>query len=82
MSVGGVENAPQNAFSATHTAGWKMRADYVIPSRFGLQVEQTAIFWPSKSEPHYHLVGPGLQSSDHRLVWADFTLIDKDDDKK
>lgn len=74
VSVGGVENAPNNQFAATHTADWKMRADYVIPSTFGIQVEQTAVFWPSKSDANYHLVGPGLQSSDHRLVWSDITL--------
>ena len=70
-SVGGVENASSNSFSATHTADWSMRADYVLPSTFGLTVEQTAVYWPSEADVNYGLVGPGLQSSDHRLVWLD-----------
>ena len=74
-SKGGVENAPDSIYSANHTAHWKMRADYVIPSTFGIQVEDTAVFWPDSSDPHYGLVGPGVQSSDHRLVWADIELI-------
>lgn len=73
-SLGGVENASTNDFAATHTADWRMRADYVLPSVFGTTVEETKVFWPSETDVNYHLVGPGLQSSDHRMVWADMTM--------
>ncbi|WP_143247580.1 choice-of-anchor J domain-containing protein [Agaribacterium haliotis] len=79
-SAGGQENSPDNEFAPMHTADWAMRADYVIPSVYGIQVEQTAVYWPASSDVNYDLVGPGVQSSDHRLVWLDATLSGTDDD--
>jgi hypothetical protein len=74
ISIGGDENGGATEFSASHTADWRMRADYVLPSSFGLEVEQTAVYWPSEADEYYYLVGPGVQSSDHRLVYLDATF--------
>ncbi len=62
-------------FSANHTAGWGMRADYVLPSRSGFKLENSGIFWPEKKSPLHRLVSTRSASSDHRLVWADLTII-------
>lgn len=78
-SIGAVENDPENENAPQHTADWMMRADYVLPSVYGLELEQTGVFWPGRADVLYRLVGPGLQSSDHRLVFADFTVVDVDD---
>jgi len=75
-SVGGVENDPDNTNSVTHTADWMMRADYVLPSVYGLAVDQTAVFWPGRADVLYRLVGPSVKSSDHRLVFADISITD------
>lgn len=75
-STGAVENDPDNENAPNHTADWQMRADYVLPSQFGLDVEQTAVFWPGQADALYPLVGPGVQSSDHRLVYADLKMAD------
>jgi len=73
-SLGGVDNDPANENSVNHTADWKMRADYVLPSVWGTKVEQTAVYWPGRADVNYRLVGPGVKSSDHRLVWVDLTF--------
>lgn len=59
------------AHVAAHTASWRMRADYVIPSRCGLEVIDAGVFWPPKGAPGYALVASRGASSDHRLVWVD-----------
>ncbi|MEM7218645.1 MAG: endonuclease/exonuclease/phosphatase family protein [Pseudomonadota bacterium] len=50
-----------------------LRIDYVLPSRFGLDVVCGGVFWPRPWEDTYRLVGSGypVVSSDHRLVWLD-----------
>lgn len=58
------ENAPQ------HTAGWRMRVDYVLPSAT-LNVNDSGVFWPITSDPLYRLIKDRESSSDHRLVWID-----------
>lgn len=76
-SAGGEAHSTDNRFAATHTADWRMRADYVLPSTFGLALEQSAVFWPIRTDELYPLIGPGVQSSDHRLVWNDLTITEK-----
>ncbi len=52
-----------------------LRVDYLLP-RKSLQVCGSGVFWPLKSDPLSRLVdGGGVPppSSDHRLVWLDFT---------
>ncbi|MCE6991541.1 endonuclease/exonuclease/phosphatase family protein [Dyadobacter sp. CY323] len=69
-SKGGAEHSASNAFSRNHTAFWRMRADYVLPSKKGFQVLDSGVFWPAKNEPMAELVEKRESSSDHRLVWV------------
>lgn len=69
-SKGGAEYTPQNPFGVNHTAFWRMRADYVLPSKFGFKVIDSGVFWPAKGEPMSELVEKRESSSDHRLVWV------------
>nr|WP_189434334.1 endonuclease/exonuclease/phosphatase family protein [Alishewanella longhuensis] len=73
-SLGGAEHTPDNPKAAFHTAEWRMRADYVLPSKAGLQLKDSGVFWPVKADPLYPLVGSRGASSDHRLVWVTVEL--------
>jgi len=68
-SLGAAENSPELAHARYHTAGWRMRADYVLASDFGFNIEDGGVFWPAKNEADYPLIGTRGASSDHRLVW-------------
>lgn len=72
-SQGAAEHS-DSAFAASHTASWGMRADYVIPSADGLQVENAGVFWPAEGEPGHALVSSRGASSDHRLAWLDVSF--------
>lgn len=74
-SEGGLQNKLENTHAATHTAGWGMRADYVLPSA-NLKVLNSAVFWPAKGKQGAHLVANRSASSDHRLVWVDVKIRD------
>jgi hypothetical protein len=71
-------NGRHRGDSATDTADFSdrdvgnLRLDYVLPSRT-LSVADVGVFWPSREDPLFALVGGGepIISSDHRLVWAD-----------
>lgn len=81
-SAGGQENDPDNVHSIHHTAGWKMRADYVLPSVAKLEVIQGAVFWPASNESLHRLTGLNeVISSDHRLVWADLKTAQASDEE-
>jgi len=69
-SKGGAQHSPDNAFAKNHTAFWRMRADYVLPSKKGFQIKGSGVFWPAKGEPLSELVEKRESSSDHRLVWV------------
>ncbi|WP_148612711.1 endonuclease/exonuclease/phosphatase family protein [Nocardioides rubriscoriae] len=89
-SAGGPEAAVlQGGANATHRgdprfdtadfndspAPGNLRADYVLPSRRGLQVRDAGIFWPVSSDPLSRLTGSfPFPSSDHRTVWVDLDL--------
>jgi hypothetical protein len=73
-SDGGKEHSPENPLAATHTAEWRMRADYVLPSASGLKAAGAGVFWPIKRDPLARLVSSRSASSDHRLVWVDVEL--------
>jgi hypothetical protein len=73
-SRGGAAHSPQNPNAKNHTAFWRMRADYVIPSRFGFNVMDSGVFWPANGEPMADLVEKRESSSDHRLVWVKVEL--------
>lgn len=74
QSKGASEHTPDNPKAAYHTAGWRMRADYALPSKAGLVIKDSGVFWPEKADPLYQLVGSRGASSDHRLVWIKVTL--------
>lgn len=74
VSIGGKNHSPDKEHAASHTAGWRMRADYVLPSRHGMQVLQSGVFWPAAGEPLHEAVNSRGASSDHRLVWVKVKL--------
>ncbi|GAA5150302.1 endonuclease/exonuclease/phosphatase family protein [Nocardioides marinquilinus] len=52
-----------------------LRADYVLPSRRGLRVENAGVFWPTQADPLSRLTGTfPFPSSDHRAVWVDLQV--------
>ncbi|CAB0151554.1 hypothetical protein PSI9734_01928 [Pseudidiomarina piscicola] len=73
-SVGGAEHTPNNPLAAEHTASWRKRADYVLPSVFGIKIIDGGVFWPVQGEEKSALVQSRGSSSDHRLVWLDLQL--------
>lgn len=73
-SLGGKNHSSENTNGIHHTANWAMRADYVLPSTFGLIIKKSGIFWPKKNEDTYRLIENRQTSSDHRLVWLDVEL--------
>lgn len=75
-SKGGAAHSPTNPLGATHTAGWRMRADYVLPSKQGIKVLGSGVFWPVAGEPLDDVVASRGASSDHRLVWLKVKLSD------
>ena len=85
-SAGAVEAAAlQGGANATHRsdprfdtadfadgAPGNLRADYVLPSRLGLDVRGGGVFWPVQADPLFRLTGVfPFPSSDHRMVWLD-----------
>jgi len=70
QSAGGKAHSPESPYAATHTAGWRMRADYVLPSKSGFKVVSSGVFWPVAGQPFYELVADRAASSDHRMVWV------------
>ena len=74
QSAGGKAHSPESPYAATHTAGWRMRADYVLPSKSGFKVLSSGVFWPTSGQPFYQLVADRAASSDHRLVWVKLKL--------
>jgi alkaline phosphatase len=80
-SLAGAKNN-NSPYAANHTAGWGMRADYVLPSRSGIKLENNGVFWPEENSPLFRLIANRSASSDHRLVWADLTLTKKEKSAK
>ena len=57
-----------------------LRADYVLPHA-SIEMVGAGIFWPApRDHPLIYLTGIGfpVPSSDHRLVWVDVRLRDRD----
>ena len=73
QSVGGKLHSPDNPHASSHTANWRMRADYVLPSN-SLKVTGSGVFWPEEGNSLERLVKDRAASSDHRLVWVDVTF--------
>ncbi len=74
-STGGALHTPDNPHARYHTAAWRARVDYVLPSRYGFTPHRGAVFWPVPGLTLSPLVADRSASSDHRLVWLelDFT---------
>jgi endonuclease/exonuclease/phosphatase family metal-dependent hydrolase len=68
-SKGGEKLSPNNTYAKYHTAFWKLRADYVLPS-IDLDVMDYGVFWPVEGEPLHELMLDREASSDHRMVWV------------
>ncbi|WP_407320106.1 endonuclease/exonuclease/phosphatase family protein [Isoptericola halotolerans] len=57
------------------TAPGNLRADYVLPSKHRLRVQDAGVFWPTLEDPSSALTGTyPFPSSDHRLVWVDVSV--------
>ena len=60
-----------------------LRADYVLPSVFGIHTLGGGVFWPANTDPLFPLVGTfntsnfwaGFPSSDHRPVFVDLEMV-------
>ncbi|SDG99626.1 endonuclease/exonuclease/phosphatase family protein [Psychroflexus sediminis] len=74
-SKGGESLSPDNPYGKYHTAFWKLRADYVLPSK-DLNVVDHGVFWPVEGEALHELMLDRESSSDHRLVWVEVKLED------
>ena len=61
------------------TADFGIRADYVLPSKFGWDINQAGVFWPISTDVLSRLIANNA-SSDHRLVWVDLSLTDLEKD--
>ncbi|MGB3409075.1 MAG: endonuclease/exonuclease/phosphatase family protein [Jannaschia sp.] len=68
-SKGGALLSPTNEYGKYHTASWKLRADYVLPS-IDLNVIDSGVFWPVAGEALHELMLDRQSSSDHRMVWV------------
>ena len=73
QSLAGQQHSPNNRNAKHHTAFWRMRADYVLPSLTGLTINDAGIFWPEQTDKSYRLIKDRKASSDHRLVWLELT---------
>lgn len=61
--------------SASHTARFRLRVDYALPSQQGFELLGSEVFWPTRDEYGFDWVGMDeIISSDHRLVWLDVNL--------
>jgi len=76
-SKGGQVHSKDNTNAKNHTAHWRMRADYVLPSTKGWSIKDSAVYWPLATEDNFRLIKNRQASSDHRLVWVDLTLKQK-----
>ncbi|NWO01482.1 MAG: endonuclease/exonuclease/phosphatase family protein [Idiomarinaceae bacterium] len=70
QSHGGEQHSPDKQGSQYHTAAWRKRVDYVLPSN-DLVVKDAGVFWPVGDEAGSKLMQKRSASSDHRMVWLD-----------
>jgi len=73
-SQGAKQHSPDNINAKHHTAFWRMRADYVLPSKVGFDIKNSGVFWPSENENTFRLIKDRAASSDHRMVWIDLLV--------
>lgn len=70
QSRGGQLHSPDKQGAQYHTAAWRKRVDYVLPSN-DLIVKHAGVFWPVEDDAGSELMNKRSASSDHRLVWLD-----------
>lgn len=79
----GGANRDHRGPAAADTADWaeppgNLRVDYVLPS-WNLLVRDAGVFWPVQKNPLSRLTGEyPFPSSDHRLVWTDVRVPNRD----
>lgn len=73
-SNGAQSHSAENPLAANHTAYWRMRADYVLPSKIGFNIINSGVYWPEQSSKEYRLIKDRQASSDHRMVWIELEL--------
>jgi endonuclease/exonuclease/phosphatase family metal-dependent hydrolase len=73
-SQGAKIHTQDNENAKYHTAFWRMRADYVLPSKSGLDIKNSGVYWPTQGEDTFRLIKDRAASSDHRMVWIDLSL--------
>ena len=73
FSKGGEMHSPDDAKGKYHTALWRMRADYVLPSD-DLNVIDYGVFWPAEGEALFEMMADREASSDHRMVWVKISI--------
>ena len=66
QSQGGKLHSPDIDGSQFHTAAWRKRVDYALPSG-DLVVKNAGVFWPINDEPGADMMKKRKASSDHRL---------------
>ncbi|MCZ2722723.1 endonuclease/exonuclease/phosphatase family protein [Marinomonas sp. 15G1-11] len=71
LSEGARQHSPNIDYSEYHTANWRVRADYVLPS-IDLLVLNSGVYWPNLLDSMSSIVET---ASDHRLVFIDIELI-------
>jgi hypothetical protein len=77
QSQGAEKHTLDNINAKHHTAFWRMRADYVLPSKLGFDIKGSGVFWPEKDEDTFRLIKDRAASSDHRMVWIDLIIKNK-----
>jgi hypothetical protein len=77
QSQGAKEHTLDKENAKHHTAFWRMRADYVLPSKTGIDIKNSGVYWPTKNEDTFRLIKDRAASSDHRMVWVDILLKSK-----
>jgi hypothetical protein len=73
-SNGGEMHSKNNLNAKHHTAFWRMRADYVLPSAQGFTLINAGVFWPEENDDTFRLIKERSASSDHRMVWLDLSI--------
>jgi len=74
QSQGAIKHTQDNINAKNHTAFWRMRADYVLPSKMGFDIKNSGVYWPTELEDTFRLIKDRSASSDHRMVWLDLLV--------
>jgi hypothetical protein len=77
QSKGAINHTLDNVNAKHHTAFWRMRAEYVLPSKTGIDIINSGVYWPKKDDETFRLIKDRAASSDHRMVWVNLLLKNK-----